>query len=237
MAGISIFKSTITTGQVMESYLIVNMETKEIYQRNGIKAEFGTYHQARMIRITLNDQTKERKGFGWGMGQGWTERKTDWQIVIASDVSINTVLKEVNLKMESGVYQRSKEPVHYASGDFKAIKRAPQTGRSQAKQDNRINELTIIVASFQADIKSIREQQVRIKNRADRCSDPRRKMICMQKLIELKQQEIEVKAKNEPAYKELLSKLARRRSSSQRTIDTNLVKTKTKVLIRRRKTS
>jgi len=237
MAGVSIFKSTITTGQVMDSYLIINMETKEIYQRNGVKAEFGTFHQARMIRITLNDQTKERKGFGWGMGQGWTERKADWQIVIASDVSIKIVLKEVNLKMANGAYQRSKEPVCYASGDFKALKRAPQTGRSKAKQDNRINELTIIVAGFQAEIKSIREQQVRIKNRADRCSDPQRKMVCMQKLISLKEQEIEVKAKNDPAQKELLSKMAKRRSSSQRTIDTNQIKTKTKAPIRRRKSS
>jgi len=236
MAGVSIFKSTIKTGQVMDSYLIINMETKEIYQRNGVKAEFGTFHQARMIRITLNDQTKERKGFGWGMGQGWTERKTDWQIVIASDVSIKIVLKEVKLKMANGAYQKSKEPVYYASGDFKALKRAPQTGRSQAKQDNRINELKIVVARFQAEIKSLREQQVRIKNRADRCSDPQRKMICMQKLISLKEQEIEAKSKNDSAQKELLSKMARRRSSASKATKATRPTTRT-APIRRRKTS
>ena len=220
----------------MDSYLIVNMETKEIYQRNGIKAEFGTFHQARMIRITLNDQTKERKGFGWGMGQGWTERKTDWQIVIASDVSIKTVLKEVNLKMANGAYQRSKEPVHYASGDFKAIKRAPQPSRSNAKRDNRINELASIVSHLQAEVKSVRSSQIRIKARLERTTDPQRKMVCMQKLIELKEQEVATKAKLDPAQKELLSKMARRITSASKAKKTTQPTTRT-APIRRRKTS
>jgi len=234
MAGVLIFKSTIKTGQVMDSYLVINMETKEVYQRNGRAAEFGTFHQARVVRITLNDQTKERKGFGSGMGQGWTERKKDWQIVIASDVSISSVQKEVNIRLTNGAYQRTKEPVYYASGDFKATHRAPQPGRSNAKRDNRINELTSIVSHLQAEVKSLRSSQVRIKARLERTTDPQRKMVCMQKLIELKEQEVETKAKLDPAQKELLNKMARKRKNQNTTGASNPA---TPFVVRRRKTS
>ena len=43
----------------METYLVINTETKETYQRNGRVAEFATFYQARQVRITMNDQGKE----------------------------------------------------------------------------------------------------------------------------------------------------------------------------------
>lgn len=233
MAGVSIFKSTIKTGQVMDSYLVINMETKEVYQRNGRAAEFGTFHQARVVRITLNDQTKERKGFAWGMGEGWTERKKDWQIVKAADVTIKTIQKRISRKVAECVYEKATEPVHYASGDFKAVHRAPQPNKSAAKRDNRINELTTIVTHLQAEIKSLRSSQVRMKARLEKTTDPQRKMICMQKLIELKEQEVATKAKLDPAQKELLSKIARKRRSSASNVQEPTKSTR----IRRRKTS
>jgi hypothetical protein len=232
MAGVSIFKSTIKTGQVMDSYLVINMETKEVYQRNGRAAEFGTFHQARIVRITLNDQTKERKGFAWGMGEGWTERKKDWQIVKAADVTIKTIQKRISRKVAECVYEKATEPVHYASGDFKAVHRAPQPNKSVAKRDNRINELTTIVSHLQAEIKSLRSSQVRMKARLEKTTDPQRKMICMQKLIELKEQEVTIKAKLDPAQKELLNKMARRRSSASKAQEPTQ-----STRIRRRKTS
>ena len=233
MAGVLIFKSTIKTGQVMDSYLVINMETKEVYQRNGRAAEFGTFHQARVVRITLNDQTKERKGFAWGMGEGWTERKKDWQVVKAADVTIKTIQKRINRKVAECVYEKATEPVHYASGDFKAVHRAPQPNRTEAKRNNRINELTTIVSHLQAEIKSLRSQQERTKNRIERATDPQRKLVCMQKLIELKEQEVAVKAKLDPAQKELLSKIARKRRSSASNVQEPTKSTR----IRRRKTS
>ena len=216
----------------MDSYLVINMETKEVYQRNGRAAEFGTFHQARVVRITLNDQTKERKGFAWGMGEGWTERKKDWQVVKASDVTIKTIQKRVSRKVAECVYEKVTEPIHFASGDFKAVHRAPQPGRTEAKRNNRINELTTIVSSLQAEIKSLRSQQERIKNRIERTTNPQRKLACMQKLIELKEQEVAVKAKLDPAQKELLNKMARRRSSASKAQESTQ-----STRIRRRKTS
>jgi hypothetical protein len=234
MAGVSIFKSTIKAGQVMDSYLVINMETKEVYQRNGRAAEFGTFHQARVVRITLNDQTKVRHGFSYAMGDGWTERKKDWQIVIASAVSISSVQKEVNRRLISGGYERVKEPVYYASGDFKATHRAPQSNKAAAKRDNKINELTTIVSHLQAKVKAVRSDQVRMKARAERTTDPQRKLVCMQRLIELKQQEIEIKAKLDPAQKELLNKMARKRKNQNTTGASNPA---TPFVVRRRKTS
>ena len=220
----------------MDSYLVINMETKEVYQRTGRAAEFGTFHQARVVRITLNDFTKVRHGFSYAMGDGWTERKKNWQIVIASDVSISSIQKEVNRRLTNGAYERIKEPVFYASGDFKAVHRAPQSNKSVAKRDNRINELTTIVSHLQAEIKSLRSSQVRMKARLEKTTDPQRKMTCMQKLIELKQQEVEIKSRLDPAQKELLNKMARRRSSASKATKTTQPTTRT-APIRRRKTS
>ncbi len=219
----------------MESYLVINMETKEVYQRNGRAAEFGTFHQARVVRITLNDQTKERKGYAWGMGEGWTERKKDWQVVKTADVTIKTIQKRVSRKVAECVYEKVTEPIHFASGDFKAVHRAPQPNRTEAKRDNRINELTTIVSGFQASLKSLRSQQVRTKNRLEKTSDPQRKMVCMQKLIELKEEEIRIQSKLEPAQKELLTKMARKRSSSTQASKAQGTAQSTR--IRRRKTS
>ena len=55
----------------------------------------------------------------------------------------------------------------------------------------------------------------------------------MQKLIELKEQEVAVKAKLDPAQKELLSKIARKRKSSASNVQEPTKSTR----IRRRKTS
>ena len=216
----------------MDSYLVINMETKEVYQRNGRAAEFGTFHQARVVRITLNDQTKVRHGFSYAMGDGWTERKKDWQVVKAADVTIKTIQKRVSRKVAECVYEKVTEPIHFASGDFRAVHRAPQPNRADAKRNNRINELTTIVSHLQAEIKSLRSQQERIKNRIERTTDEQRKLTCMQKLIELKGQEAAAKAKLDPAQKELLSKMARRRSS-----DSKAQESTQSTRIRRRKTS
>ena len=217
----------------MDSYLVINMETKEVYQRNGRAAEFGTFHQARVVRITLNDQTKVRHGFSYAMGDGWTERKKDWQVVKAADVTIKTIQKRVSRKVAECVYEKVTEPIHFASGDFRAVHRAPQPNRADAKRNNRINELTTIVSHLQAEIKSLRSQQERTKNRIERSTDPQRKLVCMQKLIELKEQEVAVKAKLDPAQKELLSKIARKRKSSASNVQEPTKSTR----IRRRKTS
>lgn len=217
----------------MDSYLVINMETKEVYQRNGRAAEFGTFHQARVVRITLNDQTKVRHGFSYAMGDGWTERKKDWQVVKAADVTIKTIQKRVSRKVAECVYEKVTEPIHFASGDFRAVHRAPQPNRADAKRNNRINELTTIVSHLQAEIKSLRSQQERIKNRIERTTDEQRKLTCMQKLVELKGQEAAAKAKLDPAQKELLSKMARRRRSS----DSKAQESTQSTRIRRRKTS
>ena len=89
-------------------------------------------------------------------------------------------------------------------------------------------------AKYKAEVKSLRSSQVRIKARLERTTDPQRKMVCMQKLIELKEQEVETKAKLDPAQKELLNKMARKRKNQNTTGASNPA---TPFVVRRRKTS
>ena len=115
------------------TYSVVNTKTKELFSENGSVARFGTFHQARIHRITLNDQSKVRHGHG-GCAHGWTERTLDWQ-VIESPVQSAIRATMVNIDIEGEYFtSRRQEMAYYVSGEIKPITRAPRTNTKAARQ-------------------------------------------------------------------------------------------------------
>ena len=130
------------------TYSVINTQTCELFAQNGTVALFSTFQQARVHRITLNDQTKTRHGHS-GCAHGWTERSTHWQ-VIESVPQSSITNKSKTVDVETPFYvRRSEITTFYFFGDINPIKRAPRTNTKAARQRAAIDR-----AAFSRQIKN-----------------------------------------------------------------------------------
>jgi len=126
-------------------FIVFNKKTKEVHTENEEMKEFSTYVDARVVRITLNDQTKETDKYGI------TYRATDWGVAYyTGDFNIQT--RPFPKKRSSGVFEVLKITKVYLDGktEIKEIKniRAGLSVVAKAANDRRtlnINHKTGII--------------------------------------------------------------------------------------------
>lgn len=138
----------------METYLVINTETKETYQRNGRVAEFATFYQARQVRITMNDQGKEVRDIE-GTTSTYIDRPTPWQVIEASTVTVDPVTATQSRRIAYGTYTRENVVVYYAKGELKPIHRAPNAKRRSKSQNINLSGMATDIASIQSNIKRL----------------------------------------------------------------------------------
>ena len=151
----------------METYLVINTETSEIYQRNGAVAEFATFYQARQVRITMNGQGKEVRDIE-GTTSTYVSRPTPWQVIDASTVTVNPVTTTRSRRIAYGTYTRENVVVHYAKGELNPIKRNPGSKGRRSNQGQSRDALAREVGILQADVKRYTQRIASINARIAR---------------------------------------------------------------------
>jgi len=198
----------------MVTYLVINTKTSEIYQRNGTAAEFGTFHQARQIRITLNDQGKIEHNIV-GAVDTWTERPNTWQIIDSSTVGIKRSTKSINKRLASGIYAKVEEVVFHGIGDIKPIKRAPNTKSGRRSNTPSVESASRDVAQLQAEVKSYKARIEAIDARIKRTEPGERMLRLIERKVKYQTELSKITTELRDASKALMASVVKRRKSQQ----------------------
>lgn len=220
----------------METYVIINTKTNEIFSQQGTSiTEFATFHQARQIRITLNDASKRRIGIPGANGSQIIERTTHWQIFHSGQHNHNAKSREVNRPAGHGAFIKVKETKFIAIGELgKSIVRAPSSGpRSNNKQQAAIGRLERETQSLAAELKTLNGRIENIEEKVEAASEESKPRF-QKRLLELNMRAIKLKVELNTKRSELLKAVARRRTSSSNASQSNVPVAQTVV---RRKTS
>jgi hypothetical protein len=220
----------------METYVIINTKTNEIFSQQGTSiTEFATFHQARQTRINLNDASKRRIGIPGANGSQIIERTTHWQIFFSGQHQHRTKSFEVNRPTGHGAFIKAKETKFIAIGELgKSIVRAPSSApRANNKQQAAIGRLERETQSLAAELKTLNGRIAIIEGKAEGASEEHKARF-QKRLLELNMRAIKLKVELNTKRSELLTALARRRTSNSNAPQSSLPVAQTVI---RRKTS
>jgi len=216
----------------METYLVINTKTSEIYQRNGAVAEFATYHQARQVRITMNDQGKVVRDIE-GTTSTYVDRPVDWQVIETGTIIIERKTQRSDVQLRNGVYTRGQEIVYIAKGELNPIKRAPNARSGRKK-------VTPNIEMIKREVAGLAETCARLKQRIETIEQRMEGMELGESKIKMMERKIKYKGELIQRTKELRAKQAqyltaqsKARSSQNKTGQS----TKSKTVVTRRKSS
>jgi hypothetical protein len=214
------------------TYLVINTTTSEIYQRNGAVAEFATYHQARQIRITMNDQGKVERDIE-GTTSTWTDRPTPWQVIESETVGIKQSTVSKDRMIGRGSWTRIEEVIYTATGELNPIKRAPSEKAGRRKQGINIESMAREIASLGEDVKRLKGRIESVEKRMEGMELGEAKIKMMERKIKYKAELIELTTTMREKQKTYLSAISRNRNAQNRASQ----QTQSKPMAVRRRTS
>jgi len=215
------------------SYIVVNKQTKEIYQRNGAIAEFASYHAARQIRITINEQSKIEHDIA-GTTSTWTERPKDWQVVEFQSVKTRAENRTVDKELASGIYMKTEEVIYRAIGEIKAIKRAPNARSGRRAEVINVEQLAKDLEVKKADIKRLEERLVRMEARKEGMEPGLPMMRMMERIIKTKMQINSDRAEAKAIGMKMMKGVNQRRQANNAVANNTTTTKKSSVMLRRK---
>lgn len=216
----------------METYLVINTKTSEIYQRNGAVAEFATYHQARQIRITMNDQGKVVRDIE-GTTSTYVDRPVDWQVIATGTITIERKTQRSDKRHRSGIYTRGQEIVYKAKGELNPIKRAPNARSGRRKETPNIEMIKREVAGLAATCARLKQRIETIEQRMEGMELGESKIKMMERKIKYKGELIQRTKELRAKQAQYLTAQSKARSSQNKTGQS----TKSRTTATRRKSS
>lgn len=214
----------------METYLVINTSTSEVYQRNGRTAEFATYHQARQVRITMNDQGKVTRDIE-GTTSTWVDRPTPWQIIESSTVTVETTTIRKDRKLTNGAWARGEEIVYIAKGDLNPIKRNPSKTGRRRNQGVNLESISRNITELQSSIKRLKQRVESIEKKMEEMETSHAKIQLMERKIGYKKEIIRLTAELREKQSAYMSAASRKRRAQNNTNTKSQAKT---VTVRRR---
>lgn len=214
-------------------YSIINTKTNELYQSEATPARFGTFYQARLISVTLNDQSKIRHGFHSGTGDGWTETCNDWQVIEAPE-TFSTISKQVNKHISCGIYEAITEIRFFAKGEHKSITRAPRISSSKT------SNIELEIHTLQSSIALKKEQLQRLEslvqaieaNITEELNE--QKVILMQRRISHQMEINKIKSSLTSEQRSLFELIGKRRAAQNKTSTTKTPTASSPCIVRRK---
>ena len=215
------------------SYIVVNTQTKEIYQRNGAIAEFANYHAARQIRITINEQAKVEHDIT-GTTSTWTERPKDWQVIELQSIKTRAENRTVDQRIATGVYTKVEEVIYRAIGDIKAIKRAPGAKSGRRAEVIDVEQLAKDLEVKKADIKRLEERLVRMEARKEEMEPGLPMMQMMERIIKTKMQINSDRAEAKEIGMKMMKGISQRRQANNSAVSNTTTAKTSRVMVRRK---
>lgn len=164
------------------TYVVVNIETKEIYQSNGAIAEFANYHEAKQIQIANNDCDNIVHDIE-GTTSTWTERPKLWQIVEFQSISSRAETRIIDIQISRGVYEKGQKITYRAIGDIKTIKRAPDAKSGRRTETINVEQVTIELESIKSNIRRLEARIQTIESRKASMEPGLQMMQAMEQII------------------------------------------------------